>query len=516
MNHSSYNTLRLILGDQLNASHSWFKNKDDSVLYVIMELPQEQEYVWHHGQKIAAFFLAMEQFAKALAQAGHQVLHLTLDDVNSDLPSMLQQLCAKYSVSHFQYQRPDEVRLVAQLDSLTLANTEIHCVDSEHFYVPFDELHQHFEPDKHHLLESFYRRMRKRFFILMDGDKPRGGKWNFDQDNRNKLKSTDIKALPEPLCFGNDIQAIKQRLQRHQIEYFGELPDVLLWPVNRKQALELLRFFCRECLPRFGQFQDAMTDQSSFQWSLYHSRLSFALNAKILSPAKVVDEALQAFELSDGAINLAQIEGFVRQILGWREYVRGIYWANHQRLSEGNFLAAEQPLPKWYWDGNTKMNCLSACIKQSLKYAYAHHIQRLMITGNFALIAGLQPQQVEDWYLGIYIDAIEWVEQPNTRAMALFSDGGLIATKPYAASGNYVNKMSDYCKSCDYKVSKKTGKGACPLNSLYWHFLIRNKSKFENNPRMAFPYRSWAKMSEQTQQETLQQAEMYLSQLESL
>ena len=528
--------LRFILGDQLNASHPWFKEIDNHCIYVIAELHQETDYVTHHIQKIQAFFAAMQEFSLALRAAGHQVYYLTLDDTKnySNLPELLSDLLKghllkgmspKEQIEHFEYQQPDEYRLSEQLASFCQAlkeqNITFDCVDSYHFYLPHAELTEHFKTDTSQRMEFFYRDMRKRFNVLIDEkNKPDGGKWNFDQQNRNKLKPKDISSIPEPLIFANDVKAINARLKRHNIKTIGQGEDTLLWPINRKQSGELLEYFCRYLLPQFGTFQDAMTCKADDiitkkQWSLYHSRLSFSLNSKILSPKKVVDTALKYYQI-DSSISLSQVEGFIRQIIGWREYIRGMYWANMPQYQQKNALAANNKLPTWFWDGKTKMNCLHHAISQSLEFGYAHHIQRLMITGNFCLIAGIEPEQVDDWYLGIYVDAIQWVELPNTRGMSQFADGGLIASKAYAASGNYVNKMSDYCGSCHYNVKEKNTENACPLNSLYWHFMEKHSAQFESNPRQAMVYRNWRKQPEAVQQATLAKAKSYLSDLDNL
>ena len=283
-------------------------------------------------------------------------------------------------------------------------------------------------------------------------------------------------------------------VDRCKAQTFGYARDGLDWALDVGQATRLLTFFCETCLPFFGRFQDAMTDQSHNAWSLYHSRLSFALNVKLLSPKQVIDSAIEAYRASPSTISLPQVEGFVRQILGWREYVRGVYWANMPNYANLNFLNAKASLPKSFWSGDTDMNCVRAAVTQSLERSYAHHIQRLMITGNYAML-GVDPTDVDEWYLGIYADAIEWVEMPNTRGMSQFADGGIVGTKPYAASGAYVNRMSDYCRSCRYKVKQSTGPDACPLNSLYWHFLDRNRTLLSSNPRMSLPYRNWDKKS---------------------
>ncbi|WP_440906418.1 cryptochrome/photolyase family protein (plasmid) [Catenovulum sp. SX2] len=519
---NSIKTVRLILGDQLNANHSWYKQKDPSVLYVIAELKQETDYVMHHIQKVCAFFAAMENFASALSKAGHKVLHLTIDQTCEypSLNGLVVSLVNHYQAQQFEYQLPDEYRLRQQLEQLS---KQLACdsrqFQTEHFFLADDELRKYFSAGKHHRMEAFYRKMRKRFCILMDGEKPLGDKWNFDADNRNKLKAQDLAAIPQPLIFANSVVNILARLKRHKVKTFGQTDKELLWPVNRQQALQLLDYFCQHCLPKFGYFQDAMTCRADNllnkkQWSLYHSRLSFALNSKMLSPQLVVNKALAAYNNSN--IQLAQVEGFIRQILGWREFVRGIYWANMPHYQSMNYLEANNQLPEWFWHGQTKMNCMRHAIEQSLEYAYAHHIQRLMVTGNFCLIAGINPDQVDAWYLGIYIDAIEWVELPNTRGMSQFAGGGIVGSKAYAASGNYINKMTDYCNSCHYQVKQSVGDNACPLNALYWHFMLKHQQSFSANPRNKMVYANWQKNTEDKQQQILARAESLLANLNQL
>lgn len=517
--NNEYHTLRFLFGDQLNAHHSWFRTNDDGVVYVIAELRQETDYTCHHVQKISAFFAAMAQFANALQRAGHHVLHLTLDDTAryADLPELLSDLLIQYRCQQFAYQRPDEYRLDTQMQNFCSGlDIATQCVDSEHFLLPFEDIKREFKAGKHVRMESFYRRMRKRTQYLMQNDDPLGGQWNFDADNRESFKAKDLQNIPAPLVFGTDVSDILARLARHGVNHFGRPDNTLLWPTTRRESLQLLAHFCQHCLPLFGKYQDAMTAHSDHAWSLYHSRLSFAMNSKMLSPAQVVETAIAEYHARPNDINLAQIEGFVRQIIGWREYVRGMYWVNMPDYASKNALGANRPLPKWYWDGKTNMACCHAAVQQSLDTSYAHHIQRLMVTGNFALLAGLSPDEVDQWYLGIYIDAHEWVEMPNTRGMSLSADGGLIATKPYASSGNYINKMSDYCKGCHYNVKERTGERACPFNALYWDFLDRHAERFGANPRMAFPYKSLARFSDTERDAIRQQASHILANLDNL
>lgn len=515
---SQYHTLRVILGDQLNAGHRWYKKNDPGVLYLMAELHPEATYVTHHVQKLCAFFLAMEKFAGALLDAGHAVRYLTLDDTPElTLEQLVMDTANELGVKRIELQRPDEYRVLMQYRSIAeQAKQKVSLIDTEHFMLPFDEIPRHFKPKTTIRMEHFYRKMRQRFDILMTDDhEPEGGTWNYDNANRQKLKAKDLAHIPEPLCFSHDVRHLLARLKRHQITYLGTPKDSLPWPVTRHDALTMLQYFCDHLLPNFGRFQDAMTDQTPNKWSLYHSRLSFALNSKMLSPKHVIQAAILSYRYRKD-IDIAQVEGFVRQILGWREFVRGMYWINMPDYSEQNVLHAERDLPRFFWTGETKMNCLANAIGQSLEYAYAHHIQRLMVTGNFCMLAGIEPKQVDEWYLGIYVDALEWVELPNTRSMSQFADGGWIASKPYAASGSYIQRMSDYCGACHYDAKEKVGDNACPLNSLYWHFMLEHRERLLKNPRIGLIYGNWDKQDPEQQQATLDRAQWCLDNLESL
>ncbi len=517
--NKQYKTLRLILGDQLNRHHSWFSKRDDSILYVIAELKQETDYVKHHIQKICSFFAAMSVFYEELLSSNHHVLYLNLDETSrfSGLDDVIRSLAKQYSIEDFQYQRPDEYRLVQELRGLDLPLEIIKSeFDTEHFLISYDEIPNYIRAKQHNRMEVFYRKLRRRFNILMQDGEPIGEKWNYDEKNREKIKTKDFSLIPKPLVFKNHIKEIKDRIDRNQVSYIGVGDDTLIWPISRGQSLELLSYFCKVCLPQFGRFQDAMTGQHIHRWSLFHSRLSFSLNSKMLSPKEVIDKAIKCYQESEGKISLSQIEGFIRQILGWREYVRCVYWVNMPEYEVQNMLDAKRSLPGFFWDAETNMECLKQAIHQSLEYAYAHHIQRLMITGNFCLLSGIEPSQVDEWYLGIYVDAIEWVEMPNTRGMSQFADGGWVATKPYSSGGNYINKMSDYCKSCSYNIKEKSTENACPMNSLYWRFMDKNRSNFERNARIGMVYRNWDKQSLHDRDKILARAEWCLENIEKL
>ena len=509
-------TLRLILGDQLNAAHSWFQQTDDEVWYVMMEMRQETDYVMHHVQKVVAFFKAMRAFAAEREAEGHQVIYYRLDHPNNaqSLPENIRHLVEEYGFERFEYQLPDEYRLDEQLrelgESLGLA---YQAVDSEHFLTERHELAEMFKGKKTYLLETFYRNMRKRYDVMMEDEKtPLTGQWNYDADNR---KSYDGEVpVPEPLRFDDDVSEIVQLLEAQGVKTFGEIdPHNFLWPTTRAEAEQALDFFLEKCLPHFGTYQDALTRE---YWSLFHARLSFPINSKILHPLYVTRKTVEYWEQHQDEISISQVEGFVRQIIGWREYMRGVYWAHMPEYAEKNFFNHDRKLPEWYWTGDTKMNCLHHAIRNSLDHAYAHHIQRLMVTGNFALLAGVDPDELDRWYLGIYIDAIEWVEITNTRGMSQFADGGLVGTKPYVSSANYIDKMSDYCKGCHYSKTKKHGDKACPFNSLYWHFYERNRDKLEKNPRIGFVYPTLNKMKSDNKQKMMAQAEAYLADLDAL
>jgi deoxyribodipyrimidine photolyase-related protein len=509
-------TLRLILGDQLNSNHSWFKNVDSQITYLLMEIRSETDYAHHHIQKVLGVFAAMQAFAKDLQHKKHNVIYIKLNDKDNlqSFDKNCDNLIVKHNITHFEYQMPDEYRVDEHLknyvQSLIITSKVF---DTEHFYSTRNELENLFEGKKMYLMETFYRYMRKKHQVLIvDGDKPLHGKWNFDEDNRKKLPKEHKPTTP--LLFTNNVLEIETEIKNAKIKTIGEVDSKnFLWPINREQSLLLLEFFVKECLPLFGTFQDAMAPN---EWSLYHSRLSFSLNVKLISPLEAVNKTIEEYHNRPDEIEYNQLEGFVRQIIGWREYMRGIYWLKMPEYATLNYFEHSEKLPTWFWTGKTKMNCLKNAIHQSLQYAYAHHIQRLMITGNFALLAGVNPDEVDAWYLGIYIDAFEWVEITNTRGMSQFADGGIIGSKPYVSSASYINKMSSYCTTCYYDKAKKTGDRACPFNSLYWNFYDKHESKLSKNPRVGMMYHVWQKMEPNAKAELLEQAEYYLKHINEL
>ena len=494
-------TLRLILGDQLNLKHSWFEKQDDNTIYVLYELYQEADYVVHHIQKLVAFFSAMRAFASDLQNQGHQVLYF---DINSNaskksLEDNIKYLISEKDIGKFEYQLPDEYRLDEQLKSICKnINIPSKGFDTEHFLTTREELKSFFEGKKQLIMEFFYRNMRKKYDLLMLQGQPLGGKWNFDKNNRKKWKGNP--AIPLAYKTKNQgNQIVYESVIKAGINYIGKYDvESYHYPANREEAAEQLDYFCENLLVHFGDYQDAMhTDERN----LFHSRISFALNTKILHPLEVMGAVIKYYQMNQERIALSQVEGFVRQILGWREYMRGIYWREMPEYKTRNKLENFNQLPDFYWTGKTKMNCLKESITDSLETAYAHHIQRLMITGNFALLIQCHPDEVDAWYLGIYADAIEWVQLPNTRGMSQWADGGIVATKPYVSSGSYIHKMSNYCEECQYDRSKRIGKNACPFNSLYWNFLDDKKEHFSKNNRMAMMLRLLDKIPELEKEE---------------
>lgn len=477
-------TLRLLLGDQLNSQHSWFEEVNPDVVYVMAEMRQETDYVKHHIQKVVAFFISMRNFSEELMKQGHQVVYYTISDANNPqhLEQLILDLVTENKFEFFEYQLPDEYRLDEQLKSICeKISIPSKAVDSEHFYTSRHELADFFKGKKQLLMESFYRMMRKKHAVLMVADQPLDGKWNFDHNNRNQYKNEF--PIPFPLEFNKNVAEIVAEITTQNITTIGTIDaEHFNWPTSRNESLQLIDYFCENLLEHFGTYQDALFSGHKF---LFHSRLSFAMNSKMICPKEVIESVISYYFHNQDRIELAQVEGFVRQIIGWREYVRGIYWKEMPNYAQMNALENYNPLPEFFWTGKTKMKCMQHSISQSLSEAYAHHIQRLMVIGNFSLLAQLHPDAVDAWYLGVYIDAIEWVEMPNTRGMSQYADGGILATKPYVSSGSYINKMSNYCGSCHYNVKDKLGKKACPFNSLYWHFLDEKKQHFANNQRMS-------------------------------
>lgn len=506
-------TLRLILGDQLSRDISALRDINPARDVVLMvEVWDETTYVPHHKQKIALVLSAMRHFAESLRAEGITVDYVRLDDQGNSgsFTGELDRALSRHSADRVIVTEPGEWRVWEFMQSWTLGfGIPVEIRSDDRFFCSRAEFAQWVKGRKSLRMEFFYRYLRRKTGWLMNGDEPQGGRWNYDPANRKSLpRHLTIPPLRrfEPDAITRDvISLVRQRFSDH----FGDL-ESFGWAVTQEDAQIALSYFVQNCLPQFGDYQDAMQSDTDF---LFHSVLSPYMNIGLLQAREVCEAALNAYQ--NGLAPLHSTEGFIRQILGWREYVRGVYWMRMPAYPESNFFGANRPLPEFYWTGQTEMNCLREAIEATQRNAYAHHIQRLMLTGNFALLAGLAPAEVEKWYLIVYADAFEWVELPNTHGMALYADGGLLGSKPYAASGAYINRMSDYCAGCAYDPKLKLGVKACPFNYLYWNFLIVNKANLQPNPRMAFPYRVLERFTAERRQSIIQQAEKFLAELES-
>lgn len=481
--------LIVVLGDQLDRRSAAFDGFDAQQDRVWMaEASEESTHVWSAKPRIAMFLAAMRHFAAALRDEGLPLDYTPMFD--GTLAQALQQAIVRHRPRRVVLMQPGDWR-VQQALLAACGDTPVDFREDRHFYCPVRDFAAWAKGRKTLRLEFFYREMRRRHAVLMEGDEPAGGQWNFDADNREAFGPNGPGFLPAPPRFEPDtitrevIALVNERFAQHP----GRL-DSFAWPVTREQALQALQAFIDERLEHFGRWQDAIWEGEPW---LYHAHLSAALNLKLLDPREVVAAAEAAWRA--GRVPLASAEGFIRQILGWREYVRGLYWTRMPEYGELNELQAHEPLPAWYWTGDVPMRCLADAIVQTLEHGYAHHIQRLMVTGLYALLHGVQPQQVHAWYLSVYVDAVEWVELPNTIGMSQFADGGQMASKPYAATGKYIDRQSNHCARCRFDPAKRTGASACPFTTLYWDFLMRHEQRLAANPRMALQVKNVARIA---------------------
>lgn len=476
-------SIRLVLWDQLTPQISALRdaapNRDK---IVILETIEEASYVNHHVKKLTFLFSAMRHFAAELKSQGFDVFYIKIEEEEASLKSGIQKAASHFRCKKIIATHPGEYRILKILKSV---RPLIEIREDDRFFCSLSQFSSWAKGQKKLLMEQFYRKMRIETGILIDKKgEPMGGQWNFDLRNRNPVhRKIDF---PAPLASPPDaitkqvIKEVKSRFSKH----FGDLQP-FWFAVTAKEAEHAFAHFLHSALPHFGETQDAMLQEESY---LHHSVISHYLNAGLLDPKKICTAVHQAY--LDKKVPIQSAEGYIRQILGWREYVRGVYWLKMPAYAKLNFFNAKRKLPWFYWSGDTKMNCMKQAISQTRKNGYSHHIQRLMITGNFALLAGILPSEICAWYLAVYADAHEWVELPNTLGMSQYADGGFLATKPYASGGNYIRKMSNFCETCEYDVEKKEGKDACPFNYLYWNFLLEHKKKLKKNPRMSMSYRT--------------------------
>jgi deoxyribodipyrimidine photolyase-related protein len=504
--------LRLILADQLSGSLAALQGIDKACDVVMLcEVMEEASYVPHHPKKIAFLFSAMRHFAAELEAKGVHVRYVKLDDENNtgSFTGEVQRAIHELKSSTMVVTEPGEYRVLQMMkDWQRSLDISVEILPDTRFLSTHAEFALWAKDKKQLRMEFFYREMRKKYSVLMEPDgKPTGGEWNYDKENRKPPKA----GMTSPPRLSHKKSAItkevlvlaKERFGHH----FGTL-EPFHYAVTRNQALMELNHFIQHLLPNFGDYQDAMVAGEPY---LYHSLISSYLNAGLLLPLEICQKAEAAYRAGKAPLNA--VEGFIRQILGWREYIRGIYWHFMPEYGERNTLNATRPLPDFYWGAHTQMFCVAETVRHTRDHAYSHHIQRLMITGNFALLAGLDVKSVQAWYLAVYSDAYEWVEMPNTLGMALFGDGGVVASKPYAASGKYIHRMSNYCEKCQYDPDEMTGEKACPFNALYWDFLVRHEDIFRGNQRMPYVFSTWDKFAPEKQQAIRNQAQSSLKKM---
>ncbi|MGF1562163.1 MAG: cryptochrome/photolyase family protein [Geminicoccaceae bacterium] len=505
-------TLRFLFADQLSRELSALEDIDkDHDVVLMVEVADEANHVPHHPKKIAFLLSAMRHFADALRGDGFTVDYVELDDDDNthSFGGELARALERHKPERVVITWPGEYRVLAMIqDWQARFDIEIELREDTRFFCSREAFASWAKDRKVLRMEHFYREMRKTSGYLMEDDQPAGGKWNYDADNRKP--APDDLDPPDPMQFtpdlitGTVIDLVKRRFDNR----FGDLDD-FWFATTRGDAQRALKSFVKRALPKFGDYQDAMLDGEDY---LFHSACSQYMNCGLISPKEACDLAQEAYDQGKAPLNA--VEGYVRQILGWREYVRGIYWLKMPEYAQENRLNAKRPLPALYWGQNTKMRCLHQVVDQTRREAHSHHIQRLMVTGNFALLLGVVPEEICAWYLAVYADAFEWVELPNTLGMVMHADGGYLGSKPYAASGNYINKMSNFCRSCYYDVKKKNGEKACPFNYLYWNFMIENRGRFADNPRIGQIYSTLDRMGDDKREAIRCDTERFLRALE--
>jgi deoxyribodipyrimidine photolyase-related protein len=496
--------LRLVLGDQLSDDLSALSDIGPADTVLMAEVVDEATYVRHHKQKIVLVLAAMRAFADRLRTAGHTVRYVTLDDPGNagSIAGEIERAIAETGCDRLIRTLCGEWRLEQALSAVAeRLGVPVEAREDSRFICTSRRFQTWAQGKRQLRMEFFYREMRRETGLLMDGDQPEGGQWNYDAENRKKLPAGTAAPRRRRFPPGETTRAIMALVESRFSDHFGDL-GTFDWPVTHDEAEAALSHFLADILPSFGDWQDAMARGEAFLW---HSLISTSLNLGLLDPLDVCRRA--EAEYRKGRVPLNAVEGFIRQVLGWREFVRGIYWLKVPEYRQRNALVADRNLPWFYWSGETDMACVADVVTQARRHAYAHHIQRLMVTGNLAMLLGVHPDPVDDWYMVVFADAFEWVEMPNTRGMATFADGGIVGSKPYAASGAYIDRMSDYCAGCRYSVKQKTGEGACPFNRLYWGFLERNRKTLRDNPRLAMPYRTLDKWSPEQRQALVDEAE---------
>lgn len=486
---SKIRNLVVVLGDQLSLELQPFDefNRDRDAIWMV-EAHNEATHVWSHKQRLILFLTAMRHFKEFVEEKGIRIFYTAFTEPESgSIGGELRKFLSNNSVQSVVFSKPGEFRVEQELTHACEMAGVPHCVEEDaSFFCSEERFSQWANGRKQLRMEYFYREMRKENNVLMDEASPVGGEWNYDSSNRSPFGKSGPVDLPSPLRFDPDeiTKEVIEVVETHYQDHPGDL-ESFHWPVTASQAKEALENFIANGLPGFGRYQDAMWEGEPF---LHHSLLAAAMNLKLLLPREVVEAVERSYR--EDRVSIESAEGFIRQVLGWREYVRGVYWRHMPSYVERNFLDAHEPLPDFYWTGDTSMNCMRQCVSQTLEFGYAHHIQRLMVTGLFGLLWGVDPKKMHEWYLAVYVDAVEWVELPNTMGMSQYADGGIMASKPYVATGQYINRMSNYCKGCRYDPTAKEGEHACPFTVLYWNFLFKHEHTLKSNPRMGLQLRN--------------------------
>ena len=507
--------LVLALGDQLNehsAAFDGFDKRSDAVL--MMELTEEAEWVPQHKTRLALLFAAMRHFRESLELSGHRVHYAELEDADNrgNLVEEIRRWAHKTRPAKLVLSKPGDYRVeLAIREAAQSLDCKLEIRSDRHFLCDIEDFREHAEGRKSLLLEVFYRQMRRRHGVLMSGKDPIGGQWNYDKDNRESFGNGGPSDIEAPRSFRPDevTRDVIEMVERRFPDSPGTL-DAFDYPVTREAALAALHDFIAHRLSMFGTYQDAMVTGQPY---LYHSRLSCVLNLQLLDPREAIAAAVEAYE--SGAAPINAVEGFVRQILGWREFIRGVYWLKMPEYAALNALDADLPMPAFMWTGDTDMNCVRQSIGQLIDHAYAHHIQRLMVLGLFAMLLGVRPYDVHRWHMSMYADAFDWVSLPNVLGMSQYGDGGIVGSKPYAASGSYINKMSDYCADCRFNPKNAAGDDACPFTTLYWDFLARNRERIGNNRRMGFQFKNLDRKDDGDRRAIRKQAEALKTQMTS-
>ncbi len=497
----SVRDLVIVLGDQLSHDYATLTDLDserDAVL--IMEAREESTRTPSSKQRTVLFLSAMRHFGLELVEKGVALRYVRLDEDGNtgSFGGEVARAVEELKPERLRVIEPGARRVLDELeDAADECGVELDVLPDTHFLCSTDEFRSWREGRKVLVMEHFYRWMRKQHGVLMDGKSPAGGEWNFDKENRKAFKRAPRAPRRYSPRASGVVEEVMELVERELADLPGRL-ERFLWPVTREQALYALDKFVDERLESFGDHQDAMWTGEN---TLFHSLLSPAINLKLLDPREVIEKAVA----KQGDVPINALEGFVRQVLGWREFIRGVYWAEDGYESR-NGLRAQGALPESYWTGETEMRCVRECVEPVLEDGHSHHIQRLMVTGNLALTAGVHPDEVDDWYLGMFVDGVEWATIPNTRGMSQHADHGVVGTKPYASTGNYVKKMSNYCEHCRFDPSKRTGDDACPLTTLYWDFLLRHEETFNQNGRMNMMMKHVEKMNDNERKATRAQA----------